>query len=200
MNSLIAQPHYIFKHATVGGLNSPFTPFHLGPALAIGLPFRKYIHVPTFIFANVVVDVEGLLVLVLGLNYPLHSYLHTFLLASLLGVALAVVMFFLERFFQPAYKLFLLETNNKPRISAFIAAGVLGTMLHVLFDAPLYSDIRPFYPWTTANPLLNPVSSANVYAATVWLGALGLVFYAGLLLSHVYGKGRKTKSTFSAKA
>jgi Flp pilus assembly protein protease CpaA len=177
----------------------PFTPYHLGPALAIGLPLRKYIHAPTFILANVIVDVEGLLVLVLGLNYPLHGYLHTFLLASLFGVALAVVMFFLERFLQPVYKAFLLETDNKPRLSAFVVAGVLGTVLHVLFDAPLYTDIQPFYPLTTANPLLNTVSSANVYAATIWLGVLGIVFYVGLLVFHAYGKVGKAKGTFSAK-
>lgn len=179
------------------GTSLPFTPFHLGPALAVGLPLRKYLHAPTFILANVIVDIEPLLVLVFGLNYPLHGYLHTFLLASLLGVTLAVVMFCLERFLQPVYKLFLLETDNKPRISAFIVAGVLGTVLHILFDAPLYTDIQPFYPLTTANPMLNTVSSANVYAATMWLGVLGIVFYAGLLLSHVYGKVRKTRSADS---
>jgi len=47
----------------------PFTPFHLGPALTIGLPLRRFIHAPTFIVANVIVDVEPFLVMVLGLNY-----------------------------------------------------------------------------------------------------------------------------------
>ena len=65
-----------------------FTPFHLGPALGLGLPLRRYLHVPTFLAASVVVDVEPLLVLVLGLDYPLHGYLHTFLFASLTGLLL----------------------------------------------------------------------------------------------------------------
>jgi len=50
----------------------PFTPFHLGPALGLGLPLRRYVYVPTFILANVIVDVEPFLVLFLGLRYPLH--------------------------------------------------------------------------------------------------------------------------------
>ena len=41
-------------------------------------------------------------------------------------------------------------------------AGVLGTLLHVLLDSPLYDDIRPFYP-LTANPLYNPALSSEVY-------------------------------------
>jgi len=170
----------------------PFTPFHLGPALAIGLPLRKYIHAPTFILANVLVDVEPLLVLVLGLNYPLHGYLHTFLLAAFLGIGLGLVMFFLEKFLRPFHRLVLLETDSRPGIGAFAVAGVFGAMLHVLLDAPLYSDIQPFYPLSTANPALNAVSSADVYAGAMWLGVLGIAFFAGLLVFHVYGKFRRT--------
>jgi hypothetical protein len=176
----------------------PFTPFHLGPALAIGLPFRKYLHAPTFILANVLVDVEPLLVLVFNLDYPLHGYLHTFLLAAFYGVALGLLMFILERYLRSFFKLLLLETDNKPRIGAFVVAGAFGTVLHVLFDAPLYIDIKPFYPLTTANPLLNTVSSSQVYAATVWLGVLGIAFYAGLLLVHTYGRVRRTRAAASS--
>ena len=95
----------------------PFTPFHFGPALGFGLPLRRYIHLPTFIVANVIVDLEPFLVIVLGLigKYPLHGYLHTFILAFPLGIALAYVMFLLEGFFQPIYKALLLkpERTNK---------------------------------------------------------------------------------------
>ena len=84
----------------------PFTPFHLGPALGFGLPLRRYIHLPTFIVANVVIDLEPFFVIVLGLmgKYPLHGYLHTFILTFPLGTALGYVMFLLEGFFQPIYK------------------------------------------------------------------------------------------------
>jgi hypothetical protein len=168
----------------------PLTPFHLGPALAIGLPLRKYIHAPTFILGNVIVDVEPLLVFVLGFNYPLHGYLHTLLLASVLGVLLGLVMYFLERTLQPLFRLLLLEIDNKQRLGAFIVGGAFSTMLHVLFDAPLYSDIQPFFP-LTANPMRGAFSSSQVYAGTMWLGVLGIVFYAIILLFHMQGKTRK---------
>ena len=81
----------------------PFTPFHLGPALGIGLPLRKYVHVPTFVMASVILDFEPFLVIYLGLDYPLHGYMHTFLSALLVGLLLGYVAFKLERFVQPVY-------------------------------------------------------------------------------------------------
>jgi hypothetical protein len=93
----------------------PFTPFHLGPALGFGLPLRKYLHVPTFLVASILVDVEPFLVLSLELDYPLHGYLHTFILTFILGLALGYAMFLSERFSPSLYKTLLLESNATPR-------------------------------------------------------------------------------------
>ena len=163
----------------------PFTPYHLGPALVLGLLLRKYVHAPTFISANVIVDVEPFLVLFFGLRYPLHGYLHTFFLAFFVGLALGYAMFLLERFLHPIYKAFLLEADNNLNLKSFMFAGTLGVMLHVLLDSPLYKDIRPFYP-LTINPLYNPTLSLEVYS--VWMGILGIVYYVGLLVFLAYKK------------
>lgn len=63
----------------------PFTPFHLGPAIFFGMLLRRNMHMPTFIVANVILDVEPLLVLILGLKYPLHGYFHTFIIGFFHG-------------------------------------------------------------------------------------------------------------------
>lgn len=122
----------------------PFTLFHLGPALFLGIPLRKYIHAPTFILANVILDVEPLIVMLLRLHYPLHGYLHTFIAAIGVGITFGLVMFLLERPMHPLYKRLLLEPPAMLKKSQFITAGVLGAILHVLFDAPLYYDVKPF--------------------------------------------------------
>jgi hypothetical protein len=163
----------------------PFTPFHLGPALGFGLPLRKYLHVPTFLVASIFVDLEPFLVLSLGLDYPLHGYFHTFVVAFILGLVLGYAMLLLERILRPLYTTLLLESNTTPKLKSFIVAGVLGTMLHVLLDSPLYSDIRPFYP-LLANPLYHLASSSEVNGFCMWIGIFGIVFYLGLLLLSVY--------------
>ena len=171
----------------------PFTPFHLGPALCLGIPMRKYIHAPTFILASVLLDIEPLFVLVMGLNYPLHGYLHTFIAAIVMGVVFGFAMFFLERTMHPLYKALSLEQEATFEKTHFMIAGVLGTMLHVLFDSPLYWDIRPFYP-LTANPLYGSVSSLEIYLLSVWMGVLGMVFYFLLLFSRAHKRlQNKTK-------
>ena len=151
-------------------------------------------HAPTFILANVVVDIEPFLVLFLGLNYPVHGYLHTFIAAFCFGLALGFAMFLLERIMHPLYKTFLLETKGMLKMKPFIVAGVLGTMLHVLLDSPLYTDIKPFYPIAT-NPLYNSVSSLEVYIFSVWMGILGIVFYVGLLVFLAYDRLWKKRQT-----
>jgi hypothetical protein len=96
--------------------------------------------------ASVIVDVEPFLVLFLGLRYPLHGYLHTFILAISVGLVLGYTMFLLGKFLQPFYKVFLLEAGNSLSLRSFVVAGGLGTGLHVLLDTPLYNDITPFLP------------------------------------------------------
>ncbi len=167
----------------------PFTPFHLGPALAFGLPLRRYIHAPAFIVGNVILDVEGLSVIFFGLNYPLHGYLHTFLFAAIVGLLLGVVMFRLEKPLQPLYRKIQLETNQPLKLRSFLLAGVFGAGLHVSFDAFLYSEMEPFFP-LTANPLLGQLSSLEVYLLCVWLGVFGVGCYVALFMYALYKKRR----------
>ncbi len=159
----------------------------MGPALAFGLPLRKYVHLPTFIVANVILDVEPLLVLVFGLNYPLHGYLHTFLSALGVGLLLAFVMFKLEKPLNGFYLKLQLETSKSLPLKSFLFAGVFGAALHVLFDSLLYS-MNPLFP-LIGNPMLNfKLSSSMVYLSCVWLGILGLTWYGIIFAYSLYKK------------
>ncbi|MCD6195474.1 MAG: hydrolase [Staphylothermus sp.] len=157
----------------------PFTPFHLGPAFGIGLPLRKYLHVPTFIIGNIIIDIEPFLVLVLGLKYPLHGYLHTFIGASIIGILIGYVMYILDRSFHTLWKsLKLIENYYRPR--NYLMAGVIGTILHVLLDSPLYHDIKPLYPLLT-NPFYDPELTVLVYGLCIFLGVIGFLCYLIIL-------------------
>ncbi|MCX8181675.1 MAG: hypothetical protein N3D12_01005 [Candidatus Methanomethyliaceae archaeon] len=66
----------------------PFTLFHLGAALAIGIPLRNIVHVPTLILTSMILDFDSFVVLVLGLNCPLHGYFHIIIVSLIVGVFL----------------------------------------------------------------------------------------------------------------
>ena len=163
----------------------PFTPFHFGPGLFLGIPLRKYIHAPTFILANVLLDIEPSIVLITGISYPLHGYLHTFAAAIGVGAFFGLGMFILERRMRPIYVRLLLEPDIRFSKLQFVNAGVSGTLLHVLFDSPLYSDIKPFYP-LCANPLYGAAYSIEIYLLSVWLGIFGIAFYILFLIVSAY--------------
>jgi membrane-bound metal-dependent hydrolase YbcI (DUF457 family) len=140
---------------------------------------------------NVILDVEGFLVLVFGLNYPLHGYLHTFLFSAVVGLLLGVLMFKLERPIQPLYRKLQLETTHTLKLKSFLSAGVIGAVLHVFFDALLYGEMMPFFP-LTANPLLDvSISSSGVYLLFVGLGVLGVLFYVSLFAFSLYRASKK---------
>jgi hypothetical protein len=52
----------------------PLTPFHLDPASLWGLVFLSYMDFPTFIPANVFVDVEPIFVLLFNLNRRMEEF------------------------------------------------------------------------------------------------------------------------------
>ena len=136
-----------------------------------------------------ILDIEPLLVLLLDLRYPLHGYLHTFVAAAVVGVAFGFAMFFLERTMHPLYQRLLLEPQVTFKKSQFLTAGVLGTMLHVLFDAPLYGDVKPLFP-LALNPFSGWGSSFEIYLLSTGMGVLGIIFYL-LLVVWTYMRRRK---------
>lgn len=159
----------------------PFTFYHLGPALAFGLPLRKFLHLPTFIVANVILDIEPLLVMMYGLNYPLHGYLHTVLSAVGVGLLLGFVMFKLEGHMKNFYFKLQLE-NNSLRLRSFLVAGIFGALLHMFFDSLLYSEMKPLFPLLGNSLSSLGVSLSSVYTACFWLGVLGVAFYCVILV------------------
>ncbi len=173
----------------------PFTPYHLGPALAVGLILRRWLHAPTLIVASVALDVEPLLVIVLGLGTSLHGIAHTFLAAIVVGTACGLMMRLLQSRLSAVFRALSLETEgrlpngSKPGIEAFVAAGVMGSMLHVLLDAPIYEDIQPFFP-LVSNPLYLPASANMMYSVCLWLGLAGLIIYGTILISKLRSGNR----------
>jgi len=145
----------------------PFTPFHLGPGLLVGLLLLSFIDFPTFLIASVIVDVEPLLVLTFNLNYPLHGFFHSLLGGTLTAFLLALVMRPIRKQISPLLSFFKLE--QKVSFKRILVAALSGIYIHILLDSRMYTDIRPFYP-LEYNPLLTTgiFAGLDVYIFCIW--------------------------------
>ena len=115
----------------------PFTPYHFGPSGFISLALRKWIDVPVFILANVIVDIE-----VLFTGY--HSYCHTLLIGAAVGAAWGIVAYPFRGIFKR-----LMNLIRLPYTTGFwkmLISGILGIWLHVLIDSSYHYDVKMFWP------------------------------------------------------
>jgi membrane-bound metal-dependent hydrolase YbcI (DUF457 family) len=145
----------------------PFTPYHLGPALFLGLLFLRFIDFPTFLIASVIVDVEPFLVLFFDLNYPLHGFFHSLLGGTLVAIPLALIMLNIRDKLSPLMAYFKLE--QKVSFKSILLASFLGIYIHILLDSRIYTDIQPFYP-SHCNPLLTTgiLAGLDSYFICIW--------------------------------
>ena len=153
----------------------PFTPFHFGPSACITLPLDKYIDVPIFVLANVIVDIEPLAVMMFGLDYPIHGYCHTLLIGSLVGILWAIIAYSGKSILQKMMGL--LRLSYTANLSKMLISAVFGIWLHVMLDSFIYSDIRPFYPFQ-ANPMRGIITGSTVYLICAISFVPALIVYA----------------------
>lgn len=154
----------------------PFTPFHFGVHATVALPLKKRIDIPAFILANVIIDIEPLLVMIFNLNYPLHGYAHTFIGSFIIGSLWGSIAYALRG---PLAKIMhFLKLPYLPALKISILSGAAGGCLHVLFDAPVYADIKPFFP-LNVNPLYGLISMPSMYLLCTLLFIPAFILYFG---------------------
>jgi len=166
----------------------PLTPFHLGPALFLGLVFFSFLDFPTFLLANVIVDVEPMLVFLLDLDYPLHGFFHSFLGGTLAALLLAFIMMKIRGAFSGWLRFFKLEQEYS--LKSILAASLSGVYIHILLDSRMHVDIKPFYP-LDLNPFLGRgiLVGFEVYTICIWMAILGVIVY-GIKLFLTTRKGK----------
>ena len=157
----------------------PFTPFHEGPALLIGLILIAYIDLPTLLIASIIIDVEPLIVIVFKLNYPLHGYLHTFVGATIMGLITFTIMLYLRRFFDPILDAFKIRQSYNWK--TIMAGSFIGVYKHILLDAPLYSEMNPFFP-VMGNPLYGTISIITIYSFCTFSFIFAFAIYLYMII------------------
>ena len=122
----------------------PFTPYHFGPSGFIGLIFRKWIDIPVFVLANVIVDLEVLAINFFGAGWPIHRYIHTLLIGSAAGIVWALAAWPLRNVFKKSMQI--LRIPYQTSIWKMIISGILGVWLHVSIDSIYHWDVCLFWP------------------------------------------------------
>jgi len=152
----------------------PFTPLHFGWHGLVGALSFRHLCFPTFLLANIVVDIQPLLVLLGLINTPLHGISHSLLgsavICFIFGIICIPVTPYYERYFK-SKKLQYKKSNSKTIISA-----ILGGWFHVITDAPIYSDLQPLFPYAH-NPVKQTLSYSFVSHICIYSGLVFLLLF-----------------------
>jgi membrane-bound metal-dependent hydrolase YbcI (DUF457 family) len=167
----------------------PFTPYHFGPSGFLGLAFRKWLDIPVFVLANVVVDLEPLAVLVFRLNYPLHGLCHTFLIGTAVGLAWALIAYQARGILARLMQLFALP--YKTSLAKMIVSAVLGVWFHIFLDSICWYDVKPFWP-LQANPFLDLVTVRTVYIVCTLSFLPAIILYVAIAVFQLRRRSEKT--------
>ena len=162
----------------------PFTPYHFGPSGLIGLVFKKWIDLPVFLLANVIVDIEVLLFR----SWPIHRYVHTFLIGAVVGIIWGLAAYPLRNIiFKKAMKI--IRIPYQTNLLKMIISGILGIWLHTVVDAIYHYDVRIFWPNKTARPLYRLLSRNQIETLCLICLAAALIIY----FINLYVQFKKTK-------
>jgi membrane-bound metal-dependent hydrolase YbcI (DUF457 family) len=158
----------------------PFTPYHFGPSGFLGLTLRKWLDVPVFVLANVIVDIEVLVIRLLGFRWPAHRYFHTLLIGAAVGAIWGIAAYPLRYFFEKMMRI--LRIPYQTGFWKMVISGVLGVWLHVALDAIYHRDVQLFWP-SKAKPLYGLISQGWIEDICAVLFLAAIILYAIIALS-----------------
>jgi membrane-bound metal-dependent hydrolase YbcI (DUF457 family) len=159
----------------------PITPYHFGPSGFLGLALRKWLDIPVFVLANVVVDIEVLF----NHHWPIHRYFHTLLIGAVVGAIWGIAAYPLRHFFEKIMQM--LRIPYQTSLWKMAVSGVLGVWLHVVIDAIYHWDVQIFWP-SKAKPLWRLISQEQVEIVCIGFLVAAAVAYAFAVASYMKQK------------
>jgi hypothetical protein len=158
----------------------PFTPLHMGPALAVKAVMRRRFSVLAFGLAQVAIDIEPAIGLWRGWE-RLHGWTHTYLgataIASLVTVFCAPICLWILRRWNAELRnrgLAWLVESDELAPGSVAAGAFIGTLSHVALDSLMHPDMRPLAPFSPYNTLLDAVPLAGLEIGCIVAGAAGM--------------------------
>jgi len=165
----------------------PYPSYHLGASGFFGLLFRRWLDVPIFVLANVIVDLEVLAGLAFQSSSRAHQFLHfhTLLIGAAIGIVWGLAVYFIkpaQRFFQWVMKL--LGMPYKATAIKAAVSGMLGIWLHVFIDNLYHYDVQMVWP-SRAKPLWRLLGRNRIRLSHEQIEYACIVFAVGAVLVYV---------------
>ncbi|TXT57046.1 MAG: conserved membrane protein of unknown function [Candidatus Thorarchaeota archaeon] len=152
----------------------PFTPYHFGPALLLGMVFLPFTSLFALLIGSVIIDLEPLIVLFFNLSLPLHGFFHSYLGATIAALLLSPTMIFLKKHLSFIFEIFRIKDSSS-RLSIIVSCFI-GTYSHVFLDSFLYIEMSPLIP-LLGNPFVGLTNPLFVYGVCVICGLVGVFLF-----------------------
>jgi len=156
----------------------PATPFHLGPGLLIKAAAPRQFSMAAYSLTQVVIDIESGYYMLRN-AYPVHREMHTFAIGGLIGLLCGLLVSRFGAWWARPRDVVGEALAAEYRLSTAVISGIFGGILHSILDGIMHADIRPFRPFSAANPLYGLVSVRMLYLFCIVTGLVG----AALLLA-----------------
>lgn len=156
----------------------PATPFHFGPGLLIKAAAPRQFSMAAYSLSQVVIDIESGYYM-LHHATPVHREAHTFALGGLIGLLCGLIVSRVGAWVARPRDVVPEAFAAEYRLPIAVLSGIFGGMFHSVLDGIMHADIRPFRPFTAANPLYGLVSVEILYLFCILTGVVG----AALLLA-----------------
>src|SRR2546423_3105995 len=156
----------------------PAPPSHSGPGLPIRGAAPRRFSMAAYSLAQVVIDIESGYYM-LHHATPVHREAHTFAVGGLIGLLCGLVVSRVGAWVARPRDVVPEALAAEYRLPVAVLSGVFGGIFHSVLDGIMHADIRPFRPFSQANPLYGLVSIQILYTFCIITGVVG----AALLLA-----------------
>jgi hypothetical protein len=151
----------------------------MGPGLAAKAIAGRHFSLMVFGFSQAGMDIEPLVRMIRG-DAVLHGFTHTYLGATLIALASAVVgrsvcQYLLSYWPSDSRLPFFNWLRGTGLISwpVAIMSAFIGAYSHVFLDSLMHADMQPFAPLSEANGLLYMIPIESLHLLCVLAGVLG---------------------------
>lgn len=141
----------------------PLTPFHLGPGLLMKSVTPRRFSFLAFSLPQFLIDIEAVIAIAFEfseLHGPVHSYLGSFLIVPVAAEFSHAVYRFL---------------NREHKRNVLYLSSFLGSIMHIVLDSVMHSDMRPYRPFSSSNHMLDFVSVSSLHGFCLATCLMGLL-------------------------